>query len=63
MKIRFKIYLALLSIAAFMLSGYALWEPGEARLKDGRNFTRNGLWISHGWFGDSSWFDQGNIGS
>ena len=36
--------------------GYLLWSPG-LDVQDGRNDrSRNGIWISHGWFADDNWF-------
>jgi hypothetical protein len=42
--------------SAFILVGYAIWEPGE-RVVDGRHDLRaNAVWIQHGWLGDDDWF-------
>lgn len=36
--------------------GYAVWSPG-LDVRDGRHDRgQNGIWISHGWLGDDSWF-------
>jgi len=38
--------------------GYAVWSPG-LDVRDGRHdLGRNGIWISHGWLGDDSWFTR-----
>ena len=37
---------------------YAFWNPGSS-VTDGRHdLGRNGIWLGHGWIGDSLWFTE-----
>lgn len=39
-----------------VIAGYLLWSPG-LDVRDGRHDrSRNGIWISHGWFATNEWF-------
>ncbi len=41
-----------------IFAGYQLWNPAEA-VTDGRHdLLRNGIWLQHGWLGDTSWFQR-----
>ena len=41
-----------------LIGAYLLWSPGMD-VCDGRHDRRqNGIWISHGWLGDDSWFTR-----
>jgi hypothetical protein len=44
------------TIVLLTLALYFFWSPGIDPTKVGLNRHTNGIWISHGWIGDDTWF-------
>ncbi len=46
-------------LVLFVLAGgYQIWQPGK-HVTDGRHdLGHNGIWLQHGWLGDSAWFQR-----
>ena len=58
MKKRLKLYGFLTAPVGLCFLLYAVWSPGDKTLNDSMNLQNNGIWISHGWFGDGLWFKK-----
>jgi len=51
-----KYLIVIASIILFAIVLYFVWSPGRD-IRDGRHdFSRNGIWLQHGWLGDDLWF-------